>query len=135
MTALDTNILVRVLTRDDPAQADLAVALMKASDLFIRKTVLLELEWVLRFAYSFDRAAIHGAIVRLLGLPELQVEDADTVADALRGYEAGMDFADALHLFSCVPSVTEFATFDQTLAKRAPGIEGATRVQFLEARA
>lgn len=135
MTALDTNILVRVLTRDDPAQADLAVALMKASDLFICKTVLLELEWVLRFAYSFDRAAIHGAIVRLLGLPELQVEDADTVADALRGYEAGMDFADALHLFSCVPSVTEFATFDQTLAKRAPGIEGATRVQLLEARA
>ena len=135
MTALDTNILVRVLTRDDPAQADLAVALMKASELYIRKTVLLELEWVLRVAYSFDRAAIHGAIVRLLGLPELQVEDADTVADALRGYEAGMDFADALHLFSCVPSVTEFATFDQTLAKRAPGIEGATRVQFLEARA
>ena len=51
MIALDTNILVRVLTRDDPAQADLAAELMKSSDLFICKTVLLELEWVLRFAY------------------------------------------------------------------------------------
>ena len=135
MIALDTNILVRVLTRDELAQADLAMALMKTSDLFICKTVLLELEWVLRFAYGFDRTAIHGAIVGLLGLPELQVEDADTVADALRGYEAGMDFADALHLFSCVPTVTEFATFDQALASKAPGIEGAARVQLLEARA
>lgn len=80
-----TNILVRVLTRDDPVQAELAAELMKSGDLFICKTVLLELEWVLRFAYSFDRPAIRGAIVRLLGLPELQVEDGGTVADALRG--------------------------------------------------
>ena len=132
MIALDTNILVRVLTRDDPAQADLAADLMKSGDLFICKTVLLELEWVLRFAYSFDRPAIHGAIVRLLGLPELQVEDGDTVADALRGYEAGMDFADALHLFSCVPTVTEFATFDQALAKKAAGLEDTMRVRLIE---
>ena len=132
MIALDTNILVRVLTRDDPAQADLAVDLMKSGDLFVCKTVLLELERVLRFAYGFDRAAIHGAIVRLLGLPELQVEDGDTVADALRGYEAGMDFADALHLLSCAPTVTEFATFDRALAKKAPSVEGATRVALLD---
>jgi predicted nucleic-acid-binding protein len=85
MIALDTNILIRVLTRDDPAQADLAVHLMKSGDLFICKTVLLELERVLRFADSFDRPAIHGAVVRLLGIPELQVEDADSVAAALRG--------------------------------------------------
>ena len=134
MIALDTNILVRVLTRDDPAQADLAAELMKSSDLFICKTVLLELEWVLRFAYSFDRAAIHGAIVRLLGLPELQVEDGDMIADILRAYEAGMDFADAIHLHSCVPTVTEFATFDQALAKKAAGIEGSTRVHLVEAQ-
>lgn len=134
MIALDTNVLVRVLTRDDPVQADLAADLMKSGDLFICKTVLLELEWVLRFAYGFDRAAIHGAIVRLLGLPALQVEDANTIADALRGYEAGMDFADALHLFSCVPTVTAFATFDQALAKKATGVEGGTRVHLVDAR-
>ena len=132
MIALDTHILVRVLTRDDPVQADLAVDLMKSGDLFICKTVLLELEWVLRFAYRFDRASIYGALVRLLGLPDLQVEDVDTVVDALRGYEAGMDFADALHLFSCAPTVTEFATFDQALAKKAPGVEGAKRIHLIE---
>ena len=72
--------------------------------------------------------------MRLLGLPELQVEDGGTVADALRGYEAGMDFADALHLFSCVPTVTEFATFDLALAKKAPSVEGAARVHLIGAR-
>jgi predicted nucleic-acid-binding protein len=46
MIALDSSVFVRVLTRDDPAQADLAVDLMKSGDLFICKTVLLELEWV-----------------------------------------------------------------------------------------
>ena len=95
--------------------------------------MLLELEWVLRFAYGFDRAAIHAAIVRLLGLPELQVENGDTVADALRGYESGMDFADALHLFSCAPTVTEFVTLDRALARKAAAVEGTTRVHLIEA--
>lgn len=125
MIALDTNILVRVLTRDDPVQADFAADLMRSGDLYICKTVLLELEWVLRFACGFDRGAIHGAMVRLLGLPALQVEAVDTIAGALRGYEAGVDFAAALPLFSCVPTLTEFAPFDQALAKKATGVEGA----------
>lgn len=42
-----------------------------------------------------------------------------------------MDFADALHLFSCVPTVTEF---DLALAKKAPGVEGATQVHLIGAR-
>lgn len=125
--------MVRVLTRDDPVQADVAADLMRSGDLYICKTVLLELEWVLRFAYTFDRTAIHGAIVRVLGPSALQVEDGHAVADALRGYEAGMDFADALHLFSFVPAVTEFATFDRLLAKKAPGVDRAMRVHLIEA--
>ncbi len=44
MIALDTNTLVRVLTRDNPAQAVQAADLMRSSDLFVAKTVLLELE-------------------------------------------------------------------------------------------
>lgn len=134
MIALDTNVLVRVLTRDDPAQAAMAADLMRSGDLFVCKTVLLELEWVLRFAYGFDRVAIHGAIVRLLGFATLQVEDERAVAEALRGYEAGMDFADALHLSSSAPTVTEFATFDQGLAKKAPQDAAAVCVRLLDAR-
>jgi predicted nucleic-acid-binding protein len=129
--ALDTNILARVLTRDDPGQAELAADILRSPDLFLCKTVLLELEWVLRFAYGFDRPAIHGALVRLLGLPTLRVEDEPAVALALRGYDAGVDFADALHLASSAPGVTEFATFDRDLAKTAQGIEGAARIRLL----
>jgi hypothetical protein len=42
-----------------------------------------------------------------------------------------MDFADALHLCSSVPTVKEFATFDQALAEKAAGIEGATQVRLV----
>ena len=132
MIALDTNILVRVLTRDDPAQADVAAGVMRSDALFVCASVLLELEWVLRFAYRFERAEIHGALVRLLGLPTLHVEARESVTEAIVAYEAGMDFADALHLFSCAPGVTEFATFDRELAKRAGRIESAPRVRLVE---
>lgn len=135
MIALDTNVLVRVLTQDDVAQANLAAQVMSSGDLFICKTVLLELEWVLRFAYRFDRSAIHSALARLLGLPNLQVEDEIVVADALRGYEAGMDFADALHLYSSERGALEFATFDQMLAKKAGEASVGIRVRLLDERA
>jgi predicted nucleic-acid-binding protein len=131
--ALDTNVLVRVLTRDDPAQAAQAAEVMKSGALFIAKTVLLELEWVLRYAYGFDRQAILGAFQHLLSLPGLQVEQEPSVAAALRGYEAGLDFADALHLASCSPSVTAFATFDQGLAKRATVFAATTPVRLVGA--
>lgn len=135
MIALDTNVLVRVLTQDDVAQADRAAEVMRSADLFICKTVLLELESVLRFAYRFDRSAIHVALTRLLGLPNLQVEDENVVADALREYQAGMDFADALHLFSSESNALEFATFDQALARKAEVTSATIRVQLLEVRA
>lgn len=75
-----------------------------------------------------------GAIARLLGLAVVRVEDQDAVAEALRGYEAGLDFADALHRSSSVPTAAEFATFDLVSAKKAPRGEGAVRVRQLDAR-
>lgn len=131
MIALDTNVLVRVLTRDDPDQAALAAEVMKSADLFVCKTVLLELEWVLRFAYQFDRPAIADALRHLLGLPRLRVEDEAAVVSGLEGYEAGLDFADALHLSSSGTAVTEFATFDRALARKAASKEIGPRVNLL----
>ena len=55
MISPDTNVLVRVLTNDDEKQADLAAEVLSANDVFLAKTVLLELEWVLRYSYEFDR--------------------------------------------------------------------------------
>ena len=131
MIALDTNVLVRVLTRDDPEQAALAAEVMKSDDLFVCKTVLLELEWVLRFAYRFGRPAIAHALRHLLGLSRLLVEDDKAVVSSLAAYEAGMDFADALHLSSSAQGVTELATFDRAFARTAASAEIRPRVHLL----
>jgi predicted nucleic-acid-binding protein len=68
MIAVDTNVLVRLLTEDDPDQAKRAARLFGENEIFIPKTVMLETEWVLRHAYGVDRKGILGAFQRLMGL-------------------------------------------------------------------
>ena len=119
MIAVDTNVLVRVITNDDPAQASRAAKLLVRPDrVFVPKTVVLELEWVLRSGYGIDRQGIAAAIHRLQYLSNVEIEDDSIVALALAWYEAGMDFADGLHLASAGPGL-DFATFDVALRKRA----------------
>jgi predicted nucleic-acid-binding protein len=109
---------VRVLTNDDPEQAKIAANLIQSNRIFIPKTVLLEVEWVLRYTYKLDRTSIDRAFRHLLGLQNLLVEDGDSVKKAMSWYAEGLDFADALHLASS--SITDrFATFDLALQKRA----------------
>ena len=50
MLAVDTNLVVRLLTNDEPAQAKRAAAAFAANEIYIAKSVLLETEWVLRFS-------------------------------------------------------------------------------------
>ena len=118
MTSVDTNVVVRLLTNDDPLQSPRAAELFAKEDVLVSKTVVLETEWVLRAAYGLAPAVIHGALERLLGAASVTVEDAATVARALTWYAAGMDFADALHVASSA-SAESFTTFDKPLAKRA----------------
>jgi predicted nucleic-acid-binding protein len=81
--ALDTNILVRFLTRDDAVQSPRAKALIEDGAVLILKSVVLETEWVLRTIYRFERDAIENGLMRLLGLPAIEVEDRPAVAQAL----------------------------------------------------
>jgi predicted nucleic-acid-binding protein len=118
MIAVDTNVLVRLLTGDDPAQTRLAADLFAQESIFIPKTVLLETEWVLRYRYELSPTVILTAFRKLLGLPQVEVEDNNVLVEALARYEEGMDFADALHLAS-VGEADQFATFDARLKKRA----------------
>ncbi len=122
MVAVDTNIVVRLLTKDDPNQVKRAVAIMKNSEVFIPKTVLLETEWVLRYAYEIEREAIHKAFMNLLGLPHVTMEDSSAVTQAISWYQRGLDFADSLHLASSIHTA-EFKTFDRPLAKKSRNIE------------
>lgn len=118
MLAVDTNIVVRYLARDEAAQTARADRLLQSQPILLLKTVLLETEWVLRYRYGFDRQAISVSLRALAGLPEIHVEDASVVALALDWFAGGMDFADALHLASSRVA-DGFATFDRKLAAQA----------------
>lgn len=133
MIALDTNVVVRVLTRDDPEQTAAAERVMNTGRLWLAKTVLLEVAWVLRHTYGLDREAIADGLRTLLGYRRLQVEDRPAALRALAWYGEGLDFADALHLASAGPAIT-FATFDRTLAKQALRLATAPNVELLGAR-
>jgi predicted nucleic-acid-binding protein len=121
--AVDTNVVVRFLVRDDPAQAPRAKALLETGRVLVLRTVLLETAWVLGTGYGFDRAAIAEGITKLLGLPGVEVEDAPAVAHALAWFGQGLEFADALHLASS-GQTKAFATFDRALRRRARALAG-----------
>lgn len=118
MVAIDTNIAVRLLVNDDPAQTKKAVAIFTANQVFIPKTVILETEWVLRGVYLIKRDRLNAALRSLLSLERVVVEDEASVFSALDACDEGMDFADALHLASS-QRATSFFTFDSSLRTRA----------------
>ena len=123
MVAVDTNVVVRLVTNDDAAQAAAAQALFRAGPVFVAKSVLLETAWVLRYSYRLSAAVIVNALRALLGLPNVGVEDPTAIVAALAMVERGLDFADALHLASSTSS-DRFATFDLGLVKRSRDIPG-----------
>lgn len=127
MISVDTNVLVRVLTNDDPAQAKRAIALLGAGPVWITKTVLLETEWVLRYTYDLDVPAIGKAFTKLLSVPGIDVEQRTAVVLALGWHQDGMDFADALHLASS-DTAKAFASFDRPMAKAATKAGAKPRV-------
>lgn len=121
MVAVDTNVLVRLLTRDEEEQFQKAAALFIQHDVFIPETVILETEWVLRYAYKFESSAICDALTRTLGLPNVKTDRPSVIAQAITLTLQGLDFADALHLTSS-QECTRFATFDTAFIKRAKGL-------------
>lgn len=118
MVAVDTNVIVRLLTGDDQAQYQAAYALFENERILIPTTVILETEWVLRYAYGFSTEAVDQAFRSLFGLANVELEDPMRVADVLNWYVRGMDFADALHLLAALEA-DGFRTFDKKLIARA----------------
>ena len=118
MIAVDTNLLVRLLTKDDLSQAKRAAKVMESDDIFIPKTVILETEWVLRHAYGIYKGAIVEGFQKMMGLPNVRVEDQQAVFHAISWYDSGLDFADALHLASSMKA-DKFVTFDNAFIKKA----------------
>ena len=122
MIALDTNVLARFYIAETDAEAakqhKIASRLMQQPALFVARTVLLELEWVLRGGYGYAREDVARVLDHLLGLPNVVVENSEIVEDPLIHYHQGLDFADALH-HAAARAAQAFATFDSKFAKRA----------------
>lgn len=134
MKAIDTNVLVRVLTRDDAAQAAVAAAEMRDGPIYVPATVLLETEWVLRHAYKFNREQVGSALRGVVSLAGATIDDEAAVRMALRWYEAGMDLADALHVARS-ERAEEFVTFDAGFADASARLGVAPAVRLLKADA
>jgi predicted nucleic-acid-binding protein len=132
MIALDTNVLVRYLTRDDPKQAAVAgeviAGLTAEVPGFVCREVIVELVWVLERRYRLPRPAIAAALERLVAAIEIEVEAAGDVAAALLRYrDQGLGFADLMVAAAARRSgASRLVTFD----RRAARIEG---VEFLGA--
>ncbi|AFY83364.1 type II toxin-antitoxin system VapC family toxin [Oscillatoria acuminata] len=118
MVAVDTNIVVRLLTQDDEVQYEKSRSLLKNNDVFIPDTVILETEWVLRFAYHFKPEDICSALRKLLGLDNVYTRDSNVVQKAILWHENGLDFADAFHLAHS-QECDRLYTFDEKFIKKA----------------
>ena len=132
MTAVDTDVVVRLLTQDDPKQAAAARSLLAAGPIWIAKTVLLETGWVLRRLYGFDESAIRDALTKLLGLKNVHTEDKPSMVAALALTLHGVELADAMHLSSRPPGAV-FVSFDRSFVRRA-NRAGATDVSGMPAK-
>jgi predicted nucleic-acid-binding protein len=127
VVAVDTNVLVRLITKDHPAQVARASRLFQKERIWLAKTVLLEMDWVLRSLYGFSALDVGGAIGKLAGLPNVDLEDPSAVAQALLWLAAGVDFADGIHLASR-GEANSFATFDEKFAKRTAKLDVVARL-------
>jgi predicted nucleic-acid-binding protein len=125
MLAIDTNVIVRFLTGDDPIQARKARTLVDTSDVWVSMTVLLETDWVLRSAYGFSTERVAVALSDFAGLPRVRLADAPLAAQALQWAQQGMDFADALHIAGA-NACEAFVTFDTACVKVARANRGVT---------
>lgn len=125
--SLDTNLLVRYYTNDEPGQRALVVGLLaNGGPLFVSVTVVIELVWVLQKVARVPRAGVLSVLRHLLALAPVYLEDEPAVAAATDGFGRGLDFADALHLARSA-ACERMLTFDRKFALRANRLKLAPR--------
>lgn len=127
MRAVDTNILARYYLADDKSQALVARRVLESGDVFIPKTVMLELAWVLGAVVEQPASKVLDCLRHLAELPGVTIEDAEEVHAAFDLCASGLEFADALHL-SASSACTQLLTFDDRFVRRAARVRLKTRV-------
>ena len=122
MIGIDTNVLVRYLTEDDPAQTRRATAIIEEARsenkrLLIQPVVLCELVWVLETAYDLPRDTVVGILDRILRTAQFEVSNKTVVWRAWENYRSGPgDFANYLIGHANAESgAAQTVTFDRAL--------------------
>jgi predicted nucleic-acid-binding protein len=126
MRAVDTNVLVRLVTRDDARQTSAAEKFV-AGGAWVSHLVLVETSWVLATVYEIAPVGLATAVEMLLNHNDLTVQDSDVVAAALEQYRAkpALGFSDCLVLeVARKAGHLPLGTFDRSLGK----LEGAERI-------
>lgn len=129
MIGLDTNVIVRFLTNDDPKQRRAALRFAEGLGVshtaFLTLIAVVELDWALRSRLGFSKRDAMTAIGKLLQTRGLMIEHHDLVVKALRlSASDGADFADALIAArSLEAGCVSIKTFDKKAATRVPGME------------
>jgi predicted nucleic-acid-binding protein len=127
MRAVDTNVLVRLLVRDDLDQVKAAESFI-APGAWVSHLVLVETLWVLDAVYDRTAEQITAAVDRLLNHKELTIQDAELVTDALAQFKKrpALGFSDCLVLESARKAGhIPLGTFDRNLSK----LDGAKRLE------
>lgn len=124
MIALDTNVLVRFLVQDDPAQSARAAKLIERAvarneALFVSDLVLCETVWVLLSAYRVPRAEVADLLAQVLKASHLAFRDAEALLRALRAFVRGKgDFTEyVIREHALIAGCDDVATFDRALLK------------------
>lgn len=124
MRAVDTNVLVRIIARDDPRQRQAAEAFV-ADGAWLSHIVLAELAWVLESVYDFPAERIATVMDMLLDHASLTVQEPDVVAAALASFRArpAAGFSDCLILaIAGRQGHLPLGSFDRALG-RLPGVQ------------
>ena len=119
MRSVDTNVLVRLLVRDDPKQVKLAEEFV-SKGAWVSHLVLVETLWVLDAVYSRSARQLAHAVEMMLNHASLTVQDADVAASALAVFRArpSLGFSDCMVLEIARKSGhMPLGTFDRDLAK------------------
>lgn len=126
MIGLDTNVLVRYLTQDDPAQSHKAAEVIERqltaeTPGYISVVVMAEMVWVLERAYDLSASAIVACIERILQADVLVVEDEQDVFASMVALKDGLgSFADALILaLATKAGCSHSVTFDRRALRLA----------------
>ncbi len=125
--ALDANVILRLVLRDDDTHWRAAEELFANEDIYIAASVWLEIEWVMRSVYKLDAADFVMAARQVAGLPNVETANRMELVQALEWHEQGMDFADAIHLAGAGPA-KRFATFDRDFRTRGNRLQNQIEV-------